>query len=137
MAEDPAPLAHVAVTGEVHPLTEHLSAVAALAAEFASRFSAEDWARCAGIWHDLGEFRSGFQRYIRQALDPDAHVEGKVGGRDKSHSAAGALWADEFLSRLDGPKGRAAARVLANRGAPIEPGESTGFLSQYRQGGSM
>jgi hypothetical protein len=47
-----------------------------LAADFAT-FRAAGWAYLAGLWHDLGKYRPGFQTYIRQANDPDAHIEGR------------------------------------------------------------
>lgn len=90
-----------AVTGEVepHPLLEHLHEVARLSAGFAAGFGA-DWAWLAGLWHDLGKCRPGFQRCIRECTarrSEDAHIESKVSGPDKTHSAAGALDAREVL----------------------------------------
>ena len=76
-----------------HLLADHLRAVSGLAAEFADTFRAADWGRLAGLWHDLGKYRPGFQRYIRQTCDPDAHIEQRVAGRDKTHSLAGAAHA--------------------------------------------
>lgn len=106
------PLAHAdALSG--HSLREHLVSVAELASGFAAQFSASDWARLAGLWHDLGKYRSGFQKYIRQTNDADAHIEGRVGGRDKTHSAAGALWAQKHLEASAGNQGAAVARVLS------------------------
>jgi CRISPR-associated endonuclease/helicase Cas3 len=104
-------------TGESEPhlLVEHLHEVARLAEAFAAGFGAP-WARLAGLWHDLGKFRPGFQRYIRQCAadnSEDAHVEGKVSGPEKTHSAAGALHAMEVFQRLDARHGRTLARVLA------------------------
>lgn len=78
-----------------HPLAAHLHAVERLAGKFAERFGAADWARLAGLWHDLGKYRAGFQQYIRQS--PDAHIEQRVADRDKTHSAAGALHAINAL----------------------------------------
>ena len=106
-------LAHVDPSGRTHGLDEHLAVVGELAAKFASTFGATDWAQLAGRWHDLGKYREGFQKYIRQTSDPDAHIEGKVGGRDKTHSAAGALHAMQAFASRFGPSGETAARLLA------------------------
>lgn len=108
-----APLAHIGPNGERHPLAEHLHAVAAGAKQNAEYFNSGEWARFAGLWHDLGKYRPGFQRYIRQSNDPDAHIEGKVAGPDKTHSAAGALHAIDALEARQGRGGAIAARVLA------------------------
>lgn len=107
---DSTPLAH----GPGHPLTEHLRAVAAGAAESASGYGSH-WAALAGLWHDLGKFRPGFQRYVRESSD--AHIEGKAStaptGREKTHSAAGALHAMRSFEARFGPGGATAARALA------------------------
>jgi len=93
--------------GEVEPhlLIEHLTKVSKLAATFAL-------AEAAGLLHDLGKFRPGFQRYIRQANGLDAHIEGRVKDADKTHSAAGALWAEQLLQQRFGPQGQMMARAL-------------------------
>jgi CRISPR-associated endonuclease/helicase Cas3 len=96
-----------------HMLVEHLRAVADRAGKNAARFNAERWAWLAGLWHDLGKYREGFQQYIRIVADPDAHIEGRVGGREKTHSAAGALWAQEYLTGRFGSEGRVVAQVLS------------------------
>jgi CRISPR-associated endonuclease/helicase Cas3 len=98
-----------------HGLAEHLSGVAERAAEKARTFG-PDWAYLAGLWHDLGKYRPGFQAYIR--LDADAHIEGKLDtefakSSDKTHSAAGALHALKTFEEKFGSQGRIAARVLA------------------------
>ena len=41
------------------------------------------------------------------------HTEGKVGGREKTHSAAGALWAIYKFEAKHGASGKLAVRVLA------------------------
>ena len=107
------PLAH----SGGHLLADHLHAVAGMAAGFSGAFEPaaanQRWAYLAGLWHDLGKYRPGFQRYLLQSGNPDAHIEGKVGGREKTHSAAGALWAMEALEKTHGANGKLAARVLA------------------------
>jgi CRISPR-associated endonuclease/helicase Cas3 len=109
----PDALAHIDEAGRQHDLRAHLSSVAALAADFGVDFGTSDWARLAGLWHDLGKYRAGFQRYICGARDPDAHVEGKIAGPEKTHSAAGALWAQQYLKDALGPQGQVIARVLS------------------------
>lgn len=109
-------LAHIRKDGEklvAHPLENHLQEVSRLAALFAAEFGAGPWAALAGVWHDLGKFREGFQRYIRQCGDPDAHIEGRVVGAEKTHSAAGALWAQQYLLEVQGKAGQVVARVLS------------------------
>ncbi len=101
------PIAH----GPDHRLVDHLNAVATLAEQFAPRGGAA-WGRLAGLWHDLGKFRPGFQRYVRD--DAEAHIEGRgIGRLDKSHSAAGALHALRALQDSHGEPGRRAGRLLA------------------------
>ena len=66
--------------------------------------------RAGGLWHDLGKYRPGFQRYLALSSNPDGHIEGRVSGREKTHSAAGALWA---IQQLNQPKGLPLGHVLA------------------------
>ncbi|MCA3217819.1 MAG: CRISPR-associated endonuclease Cas3'' [Burkholderiales bacterium] len=96
-----------------HGLDEHLRAVSQLAADYAAPFGGTEWARLAGLWHDLGKYRDGFQRYVRSDDGPQAHVKGEVAGHEKSHSAAGALHALKEFERRHGTKGRVASRVFA------------------------
>ena len=94
-----------------HWLEAHLTAVGERAALNATRFGPA-WAQLAGLWHDLGKYRPGFQTYIRQTAD--AHIEGKLPSRsDKSHSAAGALHALEAMRQRFGANGERVARLLA------------------------
>ncbi len=107
-------IAHSDGKNPPHLLRDHLLAVADLAAlNAAGIVGGEPWARIAGRWHDLGKYRPGFQKYVRQAKGDDAHIEGRVPGRDKTHSAAGALWAKQTLTNKFGASGDLASRVLA------------------------
>ncbi|MCB8747381.1 CRISPR-associated helicase Cas3' [Rhodoferax sp. U2-2l] len=105
----------------------HLEKVAELAAEFSKAFDAAEpalrWAYLAGLWHDLGKYRPGFQRYVRLADNPDAHIEGKVGGREKTHSAAGALWA---MQQLPKPYGNVLAYLIAGHHAGLDNWDGEG-----------
>jgi CRISPR-associated endonuclease/helicase Cas3 len=115
------PIAHAPEIPEQapHDLKEHLLAVGALAGRFAQNFGA-DWAELAGIWHDLGKYRPGFQRYLTVANNPDGHIEGRVNGREKTHSAAGALWAIQQLNQPNGlPLGHVLAYLIAGHHAGL------------------
>jgi len=107
-----------------HLLANHLKAVAELAAEFSKAFDPAEaprrWAYLAGLWHDLGKYRPGFQRYVQLADNPDAHIEGKVGGREKTHSAAGALWAMQQLNKPNQPLGNILAYLIAGHHAGLD-----------------
>ena len=64
-------------------LEEHLTAVAERAAEFARSLDASEWARLAGIRHDLGKYHPSFQAMLYEV------AEGKP-KRRVDHAAAGA-----------------------------------------------
>ncbi len=94
-----------------HGLVDHLQSVGTLAQQFAQAWGG-DWAWLAGVWHDLGKFRPGFQQYIRAVVD--AHLEGRLpASSDKTHSAAGALHALALFEKAYGPAGAKVARLLA------------------------
>jgi CRISPR-associated endonuclease/helicase Cas3 len=98
-----------------HSLDEHLRMVAKLASEYANEFEAGNWAHLAGLWHDLGKYRTRFQRYIRLAsgFDEDAHIKGEAG--KAPHSTAGAVLAcDRF-----GNAGRVLAYLIAGHHAGL------------------
>ena len=52
---------------EWQPLKEHLNNVAKRAEEFAQPFGGEEWARLAGLWHDLGKGTLPWQAFLRRA----------------------------------------------------------------------
>lgn len=98
-----------------HKLEDHLFGVAELAARFAAEFNSSEWARMAGMWHDLGKFSDNFQKKIRRetGYDPDAHIEGVSGRVD--HSTAGAIHAINQL----GDHGRILAYLIAGHHAGL------------------
>lgn len=76
----------------------HLERVSFLAASYADSFGAADWARLAGLWHDLGKYSAEFQTYLDQAADPDG--DGETLARGPDHSTAGAICAAEKIFRI-------------------------------------
>ncbi|MEZ5583245.1 MAG: CRISPR-associated endonuclease Cas3'' [Candidatus Competibacteraceae bacterium] len=121
-------IAHVRQTEDsqwvVHELEDHLTDVASLADGFATPFGSSDWARLAGLWHDLGKYRPEFQQYIRTAsgYDPEAHIETARGKVD--HATAGAIHACQQL----GHKGKILAYLIAGHhgGLPDWDGDQAG-----------
>ncbi len=101
-----------------HLLDDHLRGVAVLAEMFAAAFGAGDWAKLAGLWHDLGKYRPAFQRYIRGASGYDAHIETTSGRVD--HSTAGALHAIERMKGV----GRILAYLIAGHHAGLPDWQS-------------
>jgi CRISPR-associated endonuclease/helicase Cas3 len=115
------PVAHVTENGSTHSLREHLFGTAERAAEFAGGFGFHQWGRLAGLWHDLGKYSPAFQKKIRAAMDPEAHLEAKA---RVDHSTAGGLKAiQEF-----GLAGRILAYIAAGHhaGLPDWVADSTG-----------
>ena len=117
---------------EWEPLEEHLGRVAQLAGDFASEFGAADWARLAGLWHDLGKYRESFQRYLRKAggaSEGDASEECAPGRVD--HSTVGAIHALRAL----GPLGKAVGYLIAGHhaGLPDAVGDGRSLGSRLDQ----
>jgi CRISPR-associated endonuclease/helicase Cas3 len=112
-----------------HALEDHLTGTAALAIGHASAFGAEDWARLAAQWHDLGKYRPAFQSYIRAASGfeaENAHIEGV--GKRVDHSTTGAVHAIEHLGEV----GRLLAYLIAGHhaGLPDWYGDNTSLLQR-------
>lgn len=128
------PIAHAAQNPDgswrkPHDLAAHLSDVGDKAAKFAARFGM-DWARLAGLWHDLGKYRPKFQNYIRHASGferENAHIEGAE--HRVEHSAAGALHAMHTLGEL---QGRLLAYLIAGHHAGL-PDWNGGSASLYQR----
>lgn len=99
-----------------HALEEHLLEVARRAGEFAKAFGSEDWAKTAGLWHDLGKYSAEFQEYIKKAsgyYDAEAHIESAPGRVD--HSTAGAIHAIKSFDK----HGRILAYLIAGHHAGL------------------
>lgn len=96
-------------------LDQHLFSVAELASSFANEFGANEWAKIAGMWHDLGKYQASFQQRIlsENGCNPEEHLEGKQG--KQPHSTAGALYAVERWEKL----GRLIAYVIAGHHAGL------------------
>ncbi|RCK79051.1 MAG: CRISPR-associated helicase Cas3 [Candidatus Ozemobacter sibiricus] len=97
-----------------HRLNDHLNGVAELAGEFASAFDSADWARAAGLLHDLGKAHPAFQAYLRRVNGLDASDrddgEAPTTGSRINHSGAGAVQADRLWNT---PATSLIGRVLA------------------------
>lgn len=104
-------------------LEEHLEAVGETAARFGSAFGAADWARCAGLWHDLGKYSDAFQNYLRSATSPDPHIADRAARID--HSTAGAQ------------KAVAKIEILGHLLAYIIAGHHSGLLDGRRDGACL
>ncbi len=108
--------AHIRSEGDKwipHDLDEHLREVGKLAEAYASVFGSGDWARVAGLWHDLGKYSAEFQRRIKSVSGYDAHLEGS-GGR-VHHSTAGA----QHAIKQFGVHGRILAYLIAGHHAGL------------------
>lgn len=57
-------VAHTSKDGRTQSLSEHLRNVAELAGFFALQFGCKEWARHAGLVHDIGKSAPAFQRYL-------------------------------------------------------------------------
>ncbi|AHC14004.1 CRISPR-associated helicase/endonuclease Cas3 [Salinispira pacifica] len=91
-----------------HELHEHLVDVAEKAAKFASRFGNQDWAKIAGLWHDLGKYKPDFQQYIRKVSGYMNEINTEGGAGRVDHSIVGALLA----KRKFGKEGENFAKIL-------------------------
>lgn len=102
--------AHVRLNSEnqwiIHVLSDHLREVAGLAARFAAH-RGEEYAKIAGLLHDLGKAQICWQEYLEKVSGferENAHLEG-VGesmAHKIPHSTAGAKYAVDNLEALTG-----------------------------------
>jgi len=87
-------------------LVDHLKAVADLSGKNASDFAAKGWGTAAGLLHDLGKSKPGFQAYLRGERGSDPH------------SGEGARYAREHL----GGAGKLLAYCIAGHHAGLPNG---------------
>lgn len=88
-------------------LEDHLQHVSDLAADFAHSFGGDQWARLAGLWHDLGKYSTAFQTKLLVengvAEDSTQHPGRVVHSEAGGHLAMLKEWplgADRVLSWL-------------------------------------
>lgn len=94
---------------EWEPLSHHLQAVGARAAEFAAPFGLAEAARVAGQLHDIGKCSAAFQGYIASPRDGDTSAR-----RGPDHSTAGAR---EAVAAYKGSLGRLLGYAIAGHHA--------------------
>jgi len=105
-------------------LMEHLSRVAAMAAEFAKSFGSAEWAKASGWLHDVGKLAARVQAYLRYVggLDDPEYAGARV-----NHSSAGAGLAVE---RWNGPD-RSPPEVIGKTLAYLVAGHHAGLADYY------
>jgi CRISPR-associated helicase Cas3/CRISPR-associated endonuclease Cas3-HD len=89
---------------------DHLTAVADMAASFASEFQGAEMARCIGLLHDAGKYSAAFQWRLE-------------GGPRTDHSTAGAKIADEKYPGL----GRIMAYCICGHHGGMPDGVDSGY----------
>src|SRR5512134_3867395 len=119
----PGKLAHTAPNGATECLDAHARDVACRARGFATKFGAGALGCAAGLLHDLGKAKPGFQAYLR-------------GERSSvPHSAEGALFAQRQYARkcpspFEAPLGRLLAFAIAGHHAGLANGTAFGGGTQ-------
>ena len=116
-------LAHTDENGATETLDAHARAVARLARRLADRFDAGDLGFAAGLLHDLGKSKSGFQEYLRRE-------RGSV-----PHSAEGARFVARHYALkcpppFAAPIGRLVAFAIAGHHAGLANGSAMGGGTQ-------
>ena len=107
-------------------LFHHLKSVSRRAADSGAWFDASDWARVAGLWHDLGKYSDAFQDYLRAASLADPHNADTAARTD--HSTAGAQHAAENIEVL----GHLLAYPIAGHHSGLLDGRGAGACLEAR-----
>lgn len=126
-------VAHLAEGGcKKHALKDHLLGVGKLAEGYASAFGNGDWAKLAGLWHDLGKYNPEFQHYLKEVAGQnaeDAHledIENPIRTRGPDHSTAGAVHAVQRM----GASGNILAYMIAGHHAGLADWDSNEGMAQ-------
>lgn len=104
--------------GKRHLLTDHLQAVASLAAGFTRNLGAEELGYYLGLWHDLGKFHARFQEYLLSC-----ETDGNTIRRGPDHKGAGAVLAEEH-------SGLGALLIQGHHGGMHDPADFKAWLGE-------
>ena len=114
---------------EWQELQAHLEGVSKRAAASGASFHAGDWARVAGLWHDLGKYSDAFQSYLRTASSPDPHIADAPHATGRiDHSTAGAQHAATHIDIL----GHLLAYSIAGHHSGLLDGRGSGSCLEAR-----
>ena len=114
---------------EWQELQAHLEGVSKHAAASGASFHAGDWARVAGLWHDLGKYSDAFQSYLRTASSPDPHIADAPHATGRiDHSTAGAQHAATHIDIL----GHLLAYSIAGHHSGLLDGRGSGSCLEAR-----
>ena len=117
------------VEEEWQDLREHLEGVSKRAGTSGASFHAGDWARVAGLWHDLGKYSDAFQSYLRTASSPDPHIADAPHATGRTdHSTAGAQHAVTHIDIL----GHLLAYSIAGHHSGLLDGRGSGSCLEAR-----
>jgi CRISPR-associated endonuclease/helicase Cas3 len=107
------------------PLDAHLDSVADKACQLAAKFGAGEWGLSAGLLHDIGKAKPGFQSLLR-------------GGPPEPHAAEGARFAIEHYDKgyprpFNEPLGRLLSFAIAGHHAGLANGRAGGSVSPLNE----
>jgi CRISPR-associated endonuclease/helicase Cas3 len=107
------------------PLDVHLDSVADKACQLAAKFGAGEWGLSAGLLHDIGKAKPGFQSLLR-------------GGPPEPHAAEGARFAIEHYDKgyprpFNEPLGRLLSFAIAGHHAGLANGRACGSVSPLNE----